>query len=215
MSDFYFYVGHLQSATSANFTGPSAIPITKVGPWDGLGGNHNGATSSAIPPTGLLAHYYHQLVVALGGEHNTNSTPVVESGSSFNSGANNYMGIPPAGVEAVLSQGTSSEMPHQPNQTEIVDGEVHEKYMAFKKFDTVNDHSDHFFSTRVRAVRKVAILKLWSCTHALSSLYLLNSILSLLFFKQPMKAWVKRLQHEWKVLENDLPGKVATVFFMV
>ncbi|RCV26724.1 hypothetical protein SETIT_5G269500v2 [Setaria italica] len=195
-----------------NFTSPSAIPVikigpvTKIGPWDGLGGNHNNvagpktatpvtnvgplvglggyhnnvAASSTIPPTDLLAHYYHQFVVALGGEHNKyniNSTPMMGSGSSFNSGANNYVGIPP-GVEAVSPQGTSSEMPHQPSQTEIVNGEVHEKYMAFKKFDTVNDHGDHFYSTKVRAVRK------------------------------PTKAWVKRIQHEWKVLENDLPDTI-------
>ncbi|RLN22720.1 hypothetical protein C2845_PM07G18760 [Panicum miliaceum] len=122
--------------------------------------------------------------LAPGEEHNkyySNSSPPMESGSSFNTGANNYMGIPP-GVEAVLPQETSAEMPHQPSQTEIISSELHEKYKTFKRFDTVNDHGDHFYVLNAHPVNQV--------------------------FKQPSKAWVKRIQHEWKVLENDLPDMI-------
>ncbi|PAN29194.1 hypothetical protein PAHAL_5G207700 [Panicum hallii] len=173
-----------------NVAGPGAIPVTKVGPWNDLGGfDNNVAGSSAIlatnlPPwdglTMLAPYFYNQFGVAPGEEHNkyySNSSPLMESGSSLNSGANNYMGIPP-GVEAILPQETSAEMPHQPSQTEIISSEVHEKYKTFKRFDTVNDHGDHFYLLNAPAV------------------------------KTPPKAWVKRIQHEWKVLENDLPDMI-------
>ncbi|KAG2599781.1 hypothetical protein PVAP13_5KG431300 [Panicum virgatum] len=101
----------------------------------------------------------------------------MESGSSFNSGANNYMDIPP-GVEAVLPQGTSAKMPHQLSQAEIVNSEVDEKYKTFKQFDTVNDHGDHLYSLNPRPGTK------------------------------PTKPWLKRIQHEWKFLENDLPDAI-------
>nr|CAB3477925.1 unnamed protein product [Digitaria exilis] len=82
-------------------------------------------------------------------------------------------------VLGVLHQGTSSEMPHQPSQTKIVNSEVDEKYETFKKFDTVNDNRDHFYS--------------------LPGKYKAHAV---------KKAWVKRIQHEWKVLENDLPDAI-------
>ncbi|CAL4962090.1 unnamed protein product [Urochloa decumbens] len=171
-----------------NVTGPGAIPVTKVGPWNGLGGYHNSITgSSVIPATNFslpngpmfAPYYYNHSVVAPGEKHkyDSNSTPVMESGSSFNSAANNHMEITPC-VEAVLPQGTSDEMPDRPSQTEIVNSEVLEKYKTFKQFDTATDHSDHFYSLKARAVKK------------------------------PSKVWVKRIQHEWKILENDLPDTI-------
>jgi ubiquitin-conjugating enzyme E2 O len=125
----------------------------------------------------LAPYFYNQFGVAPGEEHNkyySNSSPLMESGSSLNSGANNYMGIPP-GVEAILPQETSAEMPHQPSQTEIISSEVHEKYKTFKRFDTVNDHGDHFYLLNAPAVKTVAIFKLWTSSF---SLYFLSSILS-------------------------------------
>ncbi|CAO2170989.1 unnamed protein product [Urochloa humidicola] len=171
-----------------NAVGPGAIPVTKVGPWDAMGGYHNSVTgSSAIPATNfypwngpmLAQNYHNQFVVAPAEKHkyDSNSTPQMESSSSFNSGANNHMDISP-GVEAVLPQGTSAEMPHQASQTDIVNSEVHEKYKTFKQFDTATDHSDNFYALQVRAVKK------------------------------PSKTWVKRIQHEWKVLENNLPDTI-------
>ncbi|OEL22214.1 putative ubiquitin-conjugating enzyme E2 26 [Dichanthelium oligosanthes] len=180
---------HAKSGMTAYFAGSSAIPATKVGPWNGLGGYHNNvAGPSAIPAAKFYSwdnlmfapNYNGQFVVALGEKHNnkyySNNNSLMES-----SGANNYMGIPP-GVEAVWPQGTSAELPHQPSQTKIVNSEVDERYKTFKQFDTVNDHGDHFYAlpgkSKVQAVKK------------------------------PSKAWVKRIQHEWKVLENDLPDTI-------
>jgi len=155
-------------ATSESYVCRSFWPsATKVDPWDGLGG-YDIAGSSAIPDTDplpwdgltmLAPYYYDQFGVAPGEELNkyySNSSPLMESGSSFNSGANNYMDIPP-GVEAVLPQGTSAKMPHQLSQAEIVNSEVDEKYKTFKQFDTVNDHGDHLYSLNSRPGKKVAI----------------------------------------------------------
>lgn len=141
-----------------NVAGPSAIPATNFYPWGDLGAYHGGAL---LPPV-----YSNEFVGAPGEDYSNNyynySTSLVESGSSFNSGANNYMDVPP-GMGAVLPWGymPSTEMPHQPNQTEVVNSEIDEKYKTFKQFDTVSDYSDNFYTLtgqrNVHAVKKVAI----------------------------------------------------------
>lgn len=57
-------------------------------------------------------------------------------------------------------------------------GETLKKFRLFKKFDTVEDHSDHFYS------KKASSGKLAS------------------------KNWAKKIQDEWKILENDLPDTI-------
>ncbi|KAB2615887.1 ubiquitin-conjugating enzyme E2 25 [Pyrus ussuriensis x Pyrus communis] len=52
------------------------------------------------------------------------------------------------------------------------------KFKGFKKFDTVEDHSDHHYSR---------------CGYSP---------------KQPPKSWAKRIQEEWKILEKDLPDTI-------
>ncbi|KAJ6886845.1 hypothetical protein NC651_027255 [Populus alba x Populus x berolinensis] len=54
------------------------------------------------------------------------------------------------------------------------------KFQLFKRFDTVEDHSDHHYTSK-------------------------GSLM-----KQPPKTWAKRIQEEWRILENDLPGKLYT-----
>ncbi|XP_011004634.1 PREDICTED: probable ubiquitin-conjugating enzyme E2 25 isoform X2 [Populus euphratica] len=51
------------------------------------------------------------------------------------------------------------------------------KFQQFKQFDTVEDHSDHHYTSS-------------------SSM------------KQPPKTWAKRIQEEWRILENDLPDSI-------
>jgi len=136
----------------------TAIPATNFYPWDGLGAYHGGAL---LPP-----FYSNEFVGAPGEDHSNKyynySTSLMESGSSFNSGANNYMDVPP-GAGAVLPWGymPSTEMPHQPSQTKVVNSEIDEKYKTFKQFDTVSDYSDNFYALtgqrNVHAVKKVAV----------------------------------------------------------
>ncbi|KAL5736325.1 hypothetical protein ACOSQ2_031113 [Xanthoceras sorbifolium] len=52
------------------------------------------------------------------------------------------------------------------------------KYKHFKQFDTVEDYSDHHYASKALSV------------------------------KQPSKNWAKRIQEEWKILENDLPDTI-------
>ncbi|XP_066381788.1 probable ubiquitin-conjugating enzyme E2 26 isoform X1 [Miscanthus floridulus] len=174
-TNFYPWDG-LGAYHGNNVAGPSAIPATNFYPWDGLGAYHGGAL---LPP-----FYSNEFVGAPGEDHSNKyynySTSLMESGSSFNSSANNYMDVPP-GAGAVLPWGymPSTEMPHQPSQTKVVNSEIDEKYKTFKQFDTVSDYSDNFYAlTGQRNVHAV---------------------------KKPSKAWVKRIQHDWKVLEKDLP----------
>ncbi|KAG8069369.1 hypothetical protein GUJ93_ZPchr0005g15691 [Zizania palustris] len=62
------------------------------------------------------------------------------------------------------------------------DEKVDENYDSFKQFDTVDDHEDHYYSKP--ELRKVQVVK------------------------KPSKDWAKRIQHEWKVLEKDLPDNI-------
>ncbi|XP_020591464.1 putative ubiquitin-conjugating enzyme E2 38 [Phalaenopsis equestris] len=71
----------------------------------------------------------------------------------------------------------------------IIDDDTDVKCQAFKQFDTVRDSSDHHFN-------KPEILKM---TPAIK--------------EQPGKNWVKRIQHEWKVLEKDLPETIYVRIF--
>ncbi|KAL8141311.1 hypothetical protein V2J09_007332 [Rumex salicifolius] len=52
------------------------------------------------------------------------------------------------------------------------------KLESFKKFDTVQDHSDHHYSSKYKKP------------------------------SQPSKAWVKKIQEEWRILEKDLPDTI-------
>ena len=83
----------------------------------------------------------------------------MEGGSNFSLVAQ-YLAKTALAAGAVLPLGymTSSEMPHQPSQT-LANNETDEKYKAFKQFDTVVDHSDHFYAQpgngKVQAANKV------------------------------------------------------------
>ncbi|KAF8024134.1 hypothetical protein BT93_F1360 [Corymbia citriodora subsp. variegata] len=59
-----------------------------------------------------------------------------------------------------------------------IEEDVMRKMKLFKQFDTVQDHSDHYYTTD-------------SCGA-----------------KQPSKNWAKRIQEEWKILEKDLPDTI-------
>ncbi|KAF3442888.1 hypothetical protein FNV43_RR16806 [Rhamnella rubrinervis] len=56
--------------------------------------------------------------------------------------------------------------------------EILRKFQLFKKFDTVQDHSDHHYTRKGFSTQ------------------------------QPTKNWVKRIHEEWKILEKDLPDTI-------
>ncbi|KAI3708408.1 hypothetical protein L2E82_37577 [Cichorium intybus] len=76
--------------------------------------------------------------------------------------------------------GTSSNLKQQESN------EVLRKYRDFKKFDIVEDYSDHHYkgsnSSKMQA--------------------------SLDFIEFPPKNWAKTIQQEWKILEKDLPDTI-------
>ncbi|CAM0953964.1 unnamed protein product [Alopecurus aequalis] len=91
------------------------------------------------------------------------------------------LGIP-HGVEAPWMQKTAAEMSNITKPIPILDDKVDEKYNTFKPFDTVNGHSDHYYSK--------------------------PELRMALAVKKPSKDWAKRIQREWKVLEKDLPDNI-------
>ncbi|XP_010542283.1 PREDICTED: putative ubiquitin-conjugating enzyme E2 38 isoform X2 [Tarenaya hassleriana] len=74
-------------------------------------------------------------------------------------------------VEEVISAKDSSRV--QKNMEDFLG-----KFLFFKRFDTVEDFSDHHYASRGSSS------------------------------KQHAKSWVKRIQEEWKILENDLPDMI-------
>ncbi|ONK79270.1 uncharacterized protein A4U43_C01F4670 [Asparagus officinalis] len=72
-------------------------------------------------------------------------------------------------------------------QIVIEEDEIDLKFKAFKQFDTVQGNHDHYYANpeNVKGIR---------------------------ITKKTSKDWAKRIQHEWKVLEKDLP---ETIFVRV
>ncbi|XP_042460775.1 putative ubiquitin-conjugating enzyme E2 38 [Zingiber officinale] len=93
----------------------------------------------------------------------------------------------PTGVEAPEPRLTNPPAAEEPkkNKKIIVEDEIDVKYKSFKKFDTVKEHSDHYFSIPEH----------------------LDGVPSCREIK-PSKNWAKRIQLEWKLLEKDLPETI-------
>ncbi|KAI0515985.1 hypothetical protein KFK09_008656 [Dendrobium nobile] len=90
----------------------------------------------------------------------------------------------PPGVEATvpwLQCDASKMLISKPNL--IIEDAIDLKFKAFKQFDTVKDYADHYFC-------RPELLKITPVG------------------KKPGKDWAKRIQHEWKVLEKDLPETI-------
>ncbi|MCL7033647.1 hypothetical protein MKW94_023671 [Papaver nudicaule] len=74
---------------------------------------------------------------------------------------------------------SSSTVPKQFLTSSEEDDEAIVKFRAFKKFDTVDDFSDHFYKTK--SVTKT---------------------------KQASSKWTKTIQQDWRLLEKDLPDTI-------
>ena len=109
----------------------------------------------------------------------------------------------PPGVEATvpwLQKIAAKEEAEEPSKSNTAD-ENADKYKQFKQFDTVQNFSDHHFSKNFEG----------EVTRSTSScswfVLLLGTYLFLhVTLFQPARAWSKRVQHDWKLLEKDLPG---------
>jgi ubiquitin-conjugating enzyme E2 O len=148
----------------ADIPGPSYFPSYS---WKSLGTYHTGT----VPPAylnGVLGAVEEE-DYAYDEDELSNylyNSPPMEYGGSFDLNADHYMGFPPIGGSYLPREHVApSDLTQQQKQVKIVESEVDEHYKAFKQFDTVGDHSDHFY-LKFRAVKKVAV-----CT--LGMLYLL------------------------------------------
>nr|CAD1823624.1 unnamed protein product [Ananas comosus var. bracteatus] len=91
----------------------------------------------------------------------------------------------PPGVEATVPWLQKQPVGDLLGKNKVVEvtGQIDVKYRAFKQFDTVREYSDHYFSN-------------------------LDSIKNPMVCQKPSKDWAKRIQHEWKILEKDLPDTI-------
>ncbi|KAI8552580.1 hypothetical protein RHMOL_Rhmol06G0277900 [Rhododendron molle] len=82
--------------------------------------------------------------------------------------------------ESPTAAGSSTVPPvaTSPTESHGNDDDILKKFQLFKKFDMVQDHSDHYHSSKGSSS------------------------------KQPSKNWAKKIQDEWRILEKDLPGKL-------
>ncbi|KAL0399390.1 UNVERIFIED_CONTAM: putative ubiquitin-conjugating enzyme E2 25 [Sesamum radiatum] len=128
----------------------------------------------------------------------TNQYPLVSSSPNsqyppfppFPGTVNNYSGHPSVSMQITAFGGDLSCLPWAQDSTnnlnsaaparveQIYLDEVLKDFDLFKKFDTVEDYSDHHYS------------KHGSCGI------------------QPPRSWAKRIQEEWKILENNLPDEI-------
>ncbi|GER56508.1 ubiquitin conjugating enzyme [Striga asiatica] len=82
-----------------------------------------------------------------------------------------------------ILMGASRVEPSQPVKVEPRNlDEVLRRFDSFKKFDTVEDYSDHQYAKNGGST------------------------------KQPPSSWAKKIQEEWKILEKDLPGAEGTPY---
>ncbi|KAJ4844331.1 hypothetical protein Tsubulata_030444 [Turnera subulata] len=78
----------------------------------------------------------------------------------------------PAAPSPILSEGVAR------TPKDIKEEDIVRNFRGFRKFDTVEDHADHHYSSK-------------------------GSSATL-----PPKNWAKKIQEEWKILENDLPDSI-------
>ncbi|KAH7859774.1 hypothetical protein Vadar_005294 [Vaccinium darrowii] len=84
------------------------------------------------------------------------------------------------GQKSPTAAGSSTVPPVSTSPTENPgdDDDILKKFHLFKKFDMVQDHSDHYHSSKGSSS------------------------------KQPSKNWAKKIQDEWRILEKDLPDTI-------
>ncbi|CAA2987576.1 ubiquitin-conjugating enzyme E2 38 [Olea europaea subsp. europaea] len=93
--------------------------------------------------------------------------------------ASSFPASPRCKTEAIASSSSSVSAESSCNEgKEENKGEVMKKYLDFKRFDVVGDCSDHHYN-------KTGFEG-----------------------QQPLKAWSKKIQEEWKILEKDLPDTI-------
>ena len=80
--------------------------------------------------------------------------------------------------------------------------DVLRRYQNFSKFDTVVDHSYHFFSSKRYEMNQV--VQCLARVSIFSSVYLVNMFV--IDMIQQSKEWVDKIHDEWRMLAENLPG---------
>ncbi|GFZ05666.1 ubiquitin-conjugating enzyme 25 [Actinidia rufa] len=99
------------------------------------------------------------------------------SSSKFYNPANIKMETDVTSHSMLLAESSSAGREQEEKEDEVVI-----KFQFFKRFDTVDDFSDHHFNRMGSSGQ------------------------------QPPKSWTKKVQDDWKILENDLPGPAGTPY---
>jgi ubiquitin-conjugating enzyme E2 O len=91
---------------------------------------------------------------------------------------------------------------------------VMQNFQQFKQFDTVDSFPDHFYDKKAASTSEAQVIYIekvfLSCNlHPIFSRISFSRILILLCYLQRPKNWAKKIQEEWKILEENLPGKVS------
>ncbi|KAJ6728087.1 UBIQUITIN-CONJUGATING ENZYME E2 39-RELATED [Salix koriyanagi] len=118
-----------------------------------------------------------------------NGTNAFSTSNQMQSNGGGSWSLKPAHASKKLSSGSDSSF-HNPMDSMCHASGVNlpsswsiptgcpKKFQLFKRFDTVEDHSDHHYTSKGSSM------------------------------KQPPKTWAKRIQEEWRILENDLPDSI-------
>jgi hypothetical protein len=109
----------------------------------------------------FLAFLWEQFQTTVASDIAGPSTYVLKNNATFIDGLKKLLDIPVVNPLPWLRK-TASKMANKNKPILIADDKVDEKYNAYKKFDIVDDHSDHYYSKpalrHVAVVGKVTIL---------------------------------------------------------
>jgi ubiquitin-conjugating enzyme E2 O len=181
-SDRFFSVQQIQGSLLHDVAGPSTCTLKKTDPWFAtLKDPWFGTLNKTDPFFGdklaqdKTINYYSDDHPIEGyeddyaydedeyeDEYDSYDASLIESeyNDSFTA---EFDGLDAPGVEASLPwmQKSSIESASKAKPTKIMNEKTDEKYKAFKQFDTVDDHSDHYYSKpelrKVQIVKKVTV----------------------------------------------------------
>jgi len=147
----------IQSSLVHEIPGPSTYASKYANPWVDLKMSQDDAVynySDDYPYEGFDEDYAYDEDEY---EDDGYDASLVESEYNYSlSSKFDNLGIPPC-VEPFLPSMQKAEIANKSKPTKIVDAKIEEKYKAFKQFDTVDDHSDHYYSKP--ELRKVQVVK--------------------------------------------------------
>lgn len=118
----------------------------------------------------------------------------------------------PLGFPNSSSNGSS----HPTAAVEVVSSAQANFLRDFKRFETVEEFSDHHYISKGNASKQVMVTySIISSVRFFNCYVDIQLLAASLLSYQHSKTWVKKILADWKILENDLPGLVYIYIYIL